>query len=116
MKLFEILTEWKAPKFWYHGTSKKAYDKIVQDGYLKPSLADDEEFGSGVWFTPDFEYAANLMRGKMVVLAFDSKNLNQFRHTYSVKGAKDREHYGSDLIIKQNIPLKFVKVVTKPIE
>lgn len=120
MKLISILESWKKPKFWYHGTIKRRYDKIIKDKVLKPSLADNEEFGEGIWFADNFKDAKDYANSKGYggkVFALDSKFLEKFKYVYTVN-AKTRKEFdlGTDLVVKEKIPLKFLKVVDKPLD
>lgn len=117
MKLLDLLFEkWTKPKFWYHGTSKRNYEKILKDKYLKPSLADNEEFGNGVWFTYDFDYAKDIAGRNTIIFALDSKYLHLFKKEYTVKSTSRLKYdLDTDLIIKEKVPLKYLKVVTNKI-
>jgi len=102
----------KKVKAFFHGTSQKAWEKIKEQGYLKPQQADDTSVDDAVWFSADPEYSGNIAKNKTVLLAIKEEYLREFRKkNLSVTGKHD-----GDMVVFSKIPLKYMTVLNEGIK
>lgn len=89
---------------------------IILVGRFKNKRIEVKEFGNGVWFTYDFDYAKDIAGRNTIIFALDSKYLHLFKKEYTVKSTSRLKYdLDTDLIIKEKVPLKYLKVVTNKI-
>jgi hypothetical protein len=91
--------------------------QIRNDGFLKPCLADVEEYGEAVWFSSDITEAAEF---GSVVLAVPHKILMLFRHKRISEYPrgwrtrfKDLPPPGYDMLVFEQVPIKYLSMVPK---
>jgi hypothetical protein len=101
-------------RIWYHGTSNRAFNKILQSGVVKPFLADAEEPGEAIWLTSDPNEA--LEYGKIVlaipnsiVRNFKVERWSGFPHGFIKKYGGKPVNY--NMVIKDSVPLKYWKML-----
>lgn len=102
-------------RVWYHGTSKKKFERIKKSGIVKAFLADDTDPGEAIWLTSDLDTA--LSYGKVVLAIFNNnikgfkvKRWSEYPHGHIKRfGLKKPESY--EMVIQQDVPLKYWKLV-----
>lgn len=109
----------------YHGTNKRNLEKIMKCGFIRPQLADVENYGEGVWFTTDFEEAREY---GPYVLELQFSNLKRFKYrkitpiphewwksrkyrSLALQIQKNNPHY--TVVVLNKIPMKYIDVTTR---
>ena len=101
-------------RIWYHGTSRKVYQKMLRTGVVKPFVADDD-VGPAIWLTSDPAEAATY--GPIVLAISNSVARNYKLERYSgyphgmlkAHGITRTALDGYNMVILQPVPLKYWK-------
>ena len=103
-------------RVWYHGTSKKNYEKMLKSKKVLPSVSDSSrDVGSAIFLTSDPNIAREfgpiiLAIDNDVAMKFDMERWSGFPHGMIKAQGIDRKDASYIMIIKEPVPLKYWKL------